>query len=698
MQNTVFNKQEFIPVETDQKLILSPDDQRELVFEKMKSQYPEETLNLVDIRRLKANIQCFQSHFLPDLSTRRIAYAVKANPQRWLLEMLLDSKVYNFDCASIGEINELNSISHLAKCYYNHPFKLEKDIYEAMKRGIENFTIQNQAELSKILKVKREGRFKGKLLIYLRICLKGNDARINLNSKFGCSLDEARRLLKWIKKIPHLIPGIAIHVGSQTESSSPYIKAIETIKNLVEDAKLERYGLNLGGGLGVISSHWEEQRNYLKNTLNEMSQLVREQLKPEKLVEVILEPGRALVGNISDLFIPVLGIERNTSPKKCYINDGIFTSFSDYKIHDWKYNFQTHERREKESRETFHVFGRTCDSGDEVGLHKLPSDLHHKDYLMVECSGAYFDSQGTNFNGFQMPKQVLYPIFEKPKSSLVELPKKREQAKSYDDPILEVCMSYSQEFGKEKIVEISNYFRETFNNEFDEFVYCKTCKRTSSASQFLNRAEAEKISLQEMDAIQTLGNCHSCAGELTLFHDPEVTFKKLKGKFSRPSWIVMLRDANSQKLVGFSFAYLSSLQDVFFKEWSHPNLYSSSQDTKSVRCYKSFKGLMQEAARKIQPNTELNDHNTVLCWNCIATSPEVRGMRSLLAMREALFANFPHKAFPSLKFVVNETIQGSAANQLMKVGGAVEIPGYLGEEYVLMIGDYKEVSQFHLKL
>ena len=376
----------------------------------------DESFCFLDEGKLKANAGLFRDHFLPDDPARKIIYAMKANPRNRILEILADEGIDGFDCASAGEIKEVLSMENVdpKNIYFNNPVKRATDVREAYAMGVGYYTVQSRSGLTKVL-APNEMFQRDDLEVAARLETQNPEASINLSEKYGCSPAEGLALLRHIRN-SGAHPGIAINTGSQNPNPQSFVAGIKLMKELsIMNGGVS--SINLGGGVPV--NYGPEDRFNIREYLEELSRAVEESRKDifnyTSKVEpkVIIEPGRSLVANSVTLAIPVLEIDENRrqGKKRLFMNDGIFTSFSDSPIHGWQYNFDvfTKDGRKLPDRLDPHtLYGRTCDSGDSLGGVLLPRGIKEGDFLVVKNAGAYMDSQASGFNGFGTPHYVSY--------------------------------------------------------------------------------------------------------------------------------------------------------------------------------------------------------------------------------------------------------------------------------------------------
>lgn len=379
-------------------------------FQRVTDELPEEGFYFLNIQNLQKRVQLLQKMFLSEAEGRRIAYAVKANPQRKILEILHQAGVNSFDCASMGEIEEVLSTVDEKKVevLFNHPIKKERDIRNAVRMGVRHFTVQTRREIEKVL-LNCESIRPDELEIVVRLDTPTQHDGINLSEKFGASTEDVRSMIRMIKALG-ANPGLSIHTGSQNTDPGIFVEGISKMMDMAREVGGVST-INIGGGLPAnIHQH---DRFDLEHYLGAISNAIRASIEGvfSGLPNIIIEPGRGMVAEAADALIPILSVEERRGEKVMYIDDGIFTSFSDLIIHRWKYPFRGWKKNGaplSDSRIPYRVFGRTCDSGDALGIIDLPEDLQEGDYLHIPTAGAYLSSQSSEFNGFKPHRYAYY--------------------------------------------------------------------------------------------------------------------------------------------------------------------------------------------------------------------------------------------------------------------------------------------------
>ncbi len=373
----------------------------------------DESYAFLNIGQFNANLLSFQRFFLPSDPRRRILYAMKANPEKSVLETFIKKGIDGFDCASWQEIEKVLALGMDAKeIYFNNPIQRRSHLEKAFKAGVSYVTIQSMSGVNRVLDVCKKIDRKD-IEIAIRVDIANPDAEIVMSNefgKYGCDLTKVGQLLKKIKKAG-LKPGLAIHLGSQNLNPSSFKKAINQLAQLAKSVNGVS-SINLGGGFPV--SHRNDDKyfiddyfGYINEALSKIKSGIFSNDNSEK--KIIIEPGRGLSATGVDLLIPVIEIR---GEDRIYFASSTFGSFIDHFAHDWEYCFDvyTHDGRTLSKKlKDYKVFGQTCDPRDGFkNPIKLPVDIKEGDFLWMKNAGAYVSSLHNNLNDFEMPKQIVF--------------------------------------------------------------------------------------------------------------------------------------------------------------------------------------------------------------------------------------------------------------------------------------------------
>ena len=344
----------------------------------------------------------------------KILYAVKTNPNEKVIKYVGESGIEKFDVASINEIKLIKKIFPKAQAYYMNTVKSREHIQEAyFNYNIKDFALDTKEELQKIIEATKNAK---DLTLYVRVSISNEHAEIDLSQKFGALSSEALGLLRLAKAHARKV-GLSFHVGSQCMHPISYAKGIRDLGNIIKKTKIVPDIINIGGGFPSIypDLHPQPLENYINEIKTALNNL---KLPNDKKVEIICEPGRALVAESGSSIVKVV-LRRK---QKLYINDGTYGSLFDAGVP----NFVLPTRMIANSGRTvskkltsYSLYGPTCDSIDCMkGPFLLPNNLKEGDYIEIGQLGAYSLTFRTKFNGFYSDK--IFEVQDAPIMSMYE--------------------------------------------------------------------------------------------------------------------------------------------------------------------------------------------------------------------------------------------------------------------------------------
>ena len=363
---------------------------------------PEKPIYCIRKNSIRSTVKYFKKNF-----PGNILYAVKTNPHPAVIQTIIDSGVNQFDVASIEEIKSIRSFSLTAKCSYMHTVKSRESIKAAyFNYGVKTFSLDTKDELIKIIESTNNAN---DLELFVRVAVSNEHAEIDLSKKFGALNSEAAGLLRLVKQCAKKI-GLSFHVGSQCMHPISYSKGINEIGNIIKKTKILPDYINVGGGFPTIYPDLIPQS--MDNYFNEIKKGL-ENLKLEKLPEIICEPGRALVAESGSTIVRV----NLRKKQKLYINDGTYGTLFDAGtpniVFPSKMIKENSNKIISKKLTAFDFFGPTCDSMDYMkGPFLLPNNIKENDYIELGQLGAYGLTFRTQFNGYYSDE--IFEVEDKP--------------------------------------------------------------------------------------------------------------------------------------------------------------------------------------------------------------------------------------------------------------------------------------------
>lgn len=358
---------------------------------------------VVNLNTIKRNFLTLKDSF----PYAKIFYAIKANPGEPVLQMLAEMGS-NFDIASRYELDMISKfVNDPSRFSYGNTIKKSSDIKYFYEKGVRIFATDSKDDLKNIAKNAPGSK------VYVRILVENSDtADWPLSRKFGCHPDMAYNLLVQAKE-QGLIPyGVSFHVGSQQRDIGAWNDAIAKVKylfnSLEEEENIKLQMIDMGGGFPAT---YVDPTNELSVYASEITRFLTEDFGDD-LPEIILEPGRSLVGDSGILTSEVILASRknNTALTRwVYIDAGKFNGLIETIDECIKYPVITTKDGDKEGEVI--IAGPTCDSMDvmyETTKYKLPVTLKQGDRIYWLSTGAYTTTYASvAFNGFP-PIQTYY--------------------------------------------------------------------------------------------------------------------------------------------------------------------------------------------------------------------------------------------------------------------------------------------------
>ena len=335
--------------------------------------------------------KAFQDH------SHLICYAVKANSNIGLLNLLarLGS---GFDIVSIGELERVIAAGgDPKKVVFSGIGKREDEILTALKIGIRCFNIEVRDELdrinhlAKLLGVIAPVSFRvnpnvdAKTHPYISTGLKEN--------KFGIDIDQALTEYRRAATMPNInIIGIDCHIGSQLTETGPFLDALDKLLELVSALKADNinlHHLDLGGGLGIRYNTETPPKpaDYIE--------LILERLGATDF-EILLEPGRAIVGN-AGILVTQIEYLKPTPHKNFAIVDAAMNDLMRPSLYSAWQEIIPIVKNSNAPEKLWDIVGPVCETGDFLGKERMLK-LAQGDLLAIRSSGAYGFSMSSNYN------------------------------------------------------------------------------------------------------------------------------------------------------------------------------------------------------------------------------------------------------------------------------------------------------------
>ena len=336
----------------------------------------------------------------------RICYAVKANSTLAVLKLLADAGS-GFDIVSGGELHRvLLAGGDPGTVVFSGVGKLPREMEQALRAGIHSFNCESESELELL------DAIAGQLGLRARFSLRinpdvdsGSHPYISTGlteHKFGIGIHLAEAVYERARRYPNLVAeGISCHIGSQILDPSPMIEAARKVLALAE--RLRRTGhalrhLDLGGGLGISYHAGEQAPN-----VHAFIQALFAPLAASGF-EILVEPGRSIVGQAGVLLTEVLSRKQNGA-KEFVIVDAAMNDLIRPALYHSHHEILPVDHSDEVS--IADVVGPVCESGDFFARGRTLRGAKPGAYLAIASAGAYGFAQSSNYNSRPRAAEVL---------------------------------------------------------------------------------------------------------------------------------------------------------------------------------------------------------------------------------------------------------------------------------------------------
>jgi diaminopimelate decarboxylase len=356
----------------------------------------------------KNSIQTNFNRFKDAFGKRKnlVCYAVKANSNIAVIKILADLGS-GFDIVSGGELSRvLAAGGDPSKVVFSGVGKTHDEINYALDHKIKCFNVESESELHRISDIARG------LNVEANISLRVNpdvDAKTHpyistglKENKFGVDVDDAMRLYRMASGLPNVSPtGIDCHIGSQLTDIAPMrdaaLKMVELTDALIAE-NIEIDHIDFGGGLGIqYQKETPMHQELFVNTLLE--------IMGEREQEILVEPGRSIVGN-SGVLLTKVEYLKHGSNKNFVVVDAAMNDLARPSLYNAYHHIDNVIQKEEKPSKRYDIVGPICETGDFLGKDRNLS-VNEGDVLAIHAVGAYGMTMSSNYNSRGRASEIL---------------------------------------------------------------------------------------------------------------------------------------------------------------------------------------------------------------------------------------------------------------------------------------------------
>jgi len=338
-----------------------------------------------------------------------ICYAVKANSNQAVLRTLARLGA-GADIVSAGELaRALAAGIPATKIVFSGVGKQAAEIDAALAVGIRSINVESAEELE--LVASRAAALNRRAPVCLRINPDVDPethpylATGLRETKFGVAMERGLELaLRAVELEAVELVGLACHIGSQIVDAAPFLDSLARMRELI-DALAERgvklRSLDLGGGLGIAYAGDDpvlEAERWGQALVDATAELD---------CELILEPGRYLVGNAGVLLSTVV-MRKQGETKKFVVVDAAMNDLIRPALYEAYHAIVPVELPDAGvAVEVADVVGPICECGDFLARERAVPWPERGTLLAVLGAGAYGMAMASTYNTRPIAPEVL---------------------------------------------------------------------------------------------------------------------------------------------------------------------------------------------------------------------------------------------------------------------------------------------------
>ncbi|MDZ4674631.1 MAG: diaminopimelate decarboxylase [Gemmatimonadota bacterium] len=337
-----------------------------------------------------------------------LCYAIKANSNLAVLRFLAGLGA-GADIVSVGELTRaLRAGFPAGQIVFSGVGKRDDELLAAVTAGVGQINAESLEELARLAGIVASAGASARVGLRINPDVT-TDTHPYISTgkngiKFGVPADQVVRAAAMVAAAPGLtLTGVAVHLGSQLLSATPYQEALDRLMTLLPEVQAAANGtvtsLGLGGGIGIRYTGSEQPL-----AVEDFAAAIVPGVRASGM-RLHLEPGRYLVGSSGVLLTRVL-YRKHSGGRDFMIVDAAMNDLvrpSHYQAHHAVVAVgEAGDRRVRAD-----VVGPICETGDFLALDRDVPDLPAGSCLAILGAGAYGFSMSSQYNSRPRAAEVL---------------------------------------------------------------------------------------------------------------------------------------------------------------------------------------------------------------------------------------------------------------------------------------------------
>lgn len=360
---------------------------------------------------IRAQIKALQNAFaaaLPENKQPRFCFACKANSNIHVLDIIRKAGC-DLEIVSEGElIRGLKAGFAAGQIVSTGVGKTPNEIRSSLSAGIHQFNVESIEELHAInaLAAKMDKIAPVVFRLNPNIAAGGDDKIMTgrTRDKFGIGPDRIFEAFETAQKMQHINAlGLSMHIGSQIHEVWHFRQAYGKLAEIVCDLRSKGHEitrLDIGGGFGIT---YQDETPLAPR---EIAKAVKDLIAPLN-TEIIMEPGRFIVGNSGIILSKILYIKK-TADKHFLILDQAMNDLLRPTLYDSYHSISpVVQPQDSEKRHSYDIVGPICETGDTFARDRFLPEMSDNALVAIGSAGAYGACMASNYNTRPMLPEVL---------------------------------------------------------------------------------------------------------------------------------------------------------------------------------------------------------------------------------------------------------------------------------------------------
>lgn len=353
---------------------------------------------IIDFDVIRKTYQRFSNAFPGAI----IDYAMKSNATQQIVDTVVELGG-GVEIASLAELERAIAAGATGdEIICSNPIKNPVFLTRMQEVGVYGVVVDSTYEVEKVAQYMPGAR------VYVRLAVDNTGSVLPLAGKFGVDGDTALEIFDMARELGLNPIGLSFHVGSQCLKVNNWVSAIKACGDVWQQATERGHNfhfLDIGGGFPA-GHHHTPTIPTIEEIGAAVMQAVNDYIPAVPGFQLILEPGRGMVGESGVLVSQVVGKAKRGDQTWLYLDAGVFNGLMEtYEGFPPVVDLVSDCASERPTM-TYTLAGPSCDSCDVIARNMEMPEIHIGDRLVFHDAGAYTNEYAVAFNGFPIPELI----------------------------------------------------------------------------------------------------------------------------------------------------------------------------------------------------------------------------------------------------------------------------------------------------